>query len=334
MRLELLGAVVIVTAGVAISLGMNSFAGVAFSGLALSYATSMTSTMNWAIRSLSMAENSLTSFERIQRYAQTPSERLTGLVKPAAWPARGEIVIRALSARYRPELPLSLSNISCEIAAGSRVGIVGRTGSGKSTLLLTLLRLVEPCQGDITIDGINLSELQLSDLRSSIAVVPQEPVLFSGILRESIDPFNEYSEPEIASVLGRVELAGLLATLPEGLNTPVHEGGFNFSAGQRQLICLARALLRRSKVIVLDEATAAIDVQTDFAIQRAIREEFRGSTALVVAHRLGTILDSDQMLVLEDGRLVESGSPNMLLSKPDSKLSSLVHELHNQAANI
>ncbi len=331
IRLEILGAMVILAVGLVICLKIDSLIGIAFCGLVLTYASSITGSMNWAIRSLSAVENCLTSFERIERYANTPSEVRAGSSAPPGWPWSGEITFHKLSVRYRPELPLALSNLSFQIAGGRRVGIIGRTGSGKSTLLLALMRLLEPAEGHIEIDGINLSTLSLPDLRTSLVVVPQEPVLFSGLLRESLDPFNECSDSEIHSALKRVELWQLFLSLPNGLDTEVHEGGFNFSSGQRQLICLARALLRKSKVIVLDEATASIDVQTDYAIQRAIREEFSESTVLVIAHRLGTVLDSDLIISLHQGSVAEIGSPVDLLATPGSILSQFVNEAQRQA---
>jgi ATP-binding cassette subfamily C (CFTR/MRP) protein 1 len=189
------------------------------------------------------------------------------------------------------------------------------------------MRLLEPTSGFVEVDGVNLSDLSLISVRNSLAVVPQEPVLFSGALRESLDPFNQYTDDEILAAIQRVHLGSFFDSLPQGLQTPVKEGGFNFSCGQRQLICLARALLRKSRVIILDEATAAIDVETDFAIQHAIREEFRHSTVLVIAHRLGTVIDSDLILVLENGWQKEFDSPKHLLTTPGSLLGILVREM-------
>jgi ATP-binding cassette subfamily C (CFTR/MRP) protein 1 len=331
IRLELLGTAVILVVGLATTIGLDIAAGVAFSGLVLCYTSAMTSTMNWAIRSLSMTENNLTSFERMERYASTSPESRGGILPPRGWPESGAVAIRGLEVRYRPDLAPALSGISCTISAGTRVGIVGRTGSGKSTLILSLLRLIEPTAGHIEIDGVDLNSLQLGALRNSIAVVPQEPVLFSGTLRENLDPFSDSSDEAVIAAMKRLQLSTLLSGLPEGLNTTVHEGGFNFSSGQRQLLCLARALLRKSKVIVLDEATAAIDVQTDYAIQRAIREEFRNSTVLVIAHRLGTVIDSDYILALRGGRLAEFGPPLELLSTPGSLLGQFVREVQAMA---
>jgi ATP-binding cassette subfamily C (CFTR/MRP) protein 1 len=194
-----------------------------------------------------------------------------------------------------------------------------------------MMRLLEPCSGHVEVDGTRLCDLSLDALRRSIAVVPQDPVLFSGILRESLDPFNQHSDQDIQAALEKAQLTPFLASLTKGLQTRVREGGANFSCGQRQLICLARALLRKSKVLILDEATASIDVETDFAIQRTIREHFRDSTVLVIAHRLGTIIDSDLIMVLDGGKLTEFGPPQALLASASSSLSRLVHELRMQS---
>jgi ABC-type multidrug transport system fused ATPase/permease subunit len=330
IRLELLGSSLILGVGISASLGLDSSAGIGFSGLILAYASSVTGAMNWAIRSLSMVESNLTSFERIERYAQTPSERLEGRT-PANWPSRGEIKISGLTVRYRPNLPPALLDLSCRITAGTRVGIVGRTGSGKSTMILAMMRILEAESGSIEIDGEDIAAIKLAHLRSSVTVVPQEPVLFSGTLRENLDPFDEHEDTTILAALQRAQLGDFLLSLPQGLATRVREGGFNFSCGQRQLICLARALLRDSRVIILDEATAAIDVATDYAIQRTIREEFRGSTVLVIAHRLATIMDSDLILALDNGRLAECDSPAHLLASPSSLLSHLAAEMQRSS---
>jgi ABC-type multidrug transport system fused ATPase/permease subunit len=198
-------------------------------------------------------------------------------------------------------------------------------------MILAMMRILEAESGSIEIDGEDIAAIKLAHLRSSVTVVPQEPVLFSGTLRENLDPFDEHEDTTILAALQRAQLGDFLLSLPQGLATRVREGGFNFSCGQRQLICLARALLRDSRVIILDEATAAIDVATDFAIQRTIREEFRGSTVLVIAHRLATIMDSDLILALDNGRLAECDSPAHLLASPSSLLSHLAAEMQRSS---
>lgn len=332
IRLELLAALVLLAAGVSVSLFPGTLVSPSVAGLLLTYAITFSGSMNWLVRALVMAESSLTSFERMEFYANTPSEATSGNSAPTGWPAHGELRLDALTVRYRSDLPAALNNVSCTIPAGSRVGVVGRTGSGKSTLILALGRLLEPSSGQVYIDGVSTSTLSLEALRSAITVVPQEPVLFSGPLRDTLDPFGSATDAEIIEAVQRVELAEFLAELPGGLNATVNEGGSNFSCGQRQLLCLARALLRRCKVIILDEATASIDVETDYAIQRTIRREFSGATVLVVAHRLGTVIDSDLMLVLEHGTVAEFGTPETLLASPKSALAGFLREVQRTAA--
>lgn len=331
IRLELLAALVLLAAAIIVSLLCPAVIPASVAGLLLVY-SNFGGPMNWVVRSLVMAESSLTSFERMEYYANTPPENRGGNTAPINWPAQGDLRLDSLTVQYRPDLPPALDSVSCSIPAGSRVGIVGRTGSGKSTLILALGRLLEPSEGHIELDRVNTSTLSLEALRSAITVVPQEPVLFSGPLRDSLDPFRTSSDAEITEALRRVELDRFVAELPGGLSATVNEGGSNFSCGQRQLFCLARALLRRCKVIVLDEATANIDVETDSAIQRTIRREFGGATVLVVAHRLGTVIDSDLMLVLEHGRLAEFGAPEQLLASPNSALAGFLRELQRGVA--
>jgi len=332
IRLELLAATVLLSSGVSASILVGAGVPTAVTGLLLTYSISFSGAMNWFVRSIVMTESNLTSFERIQFYANTAPERRGGADAPSPWPTHGDLRFCGLTVRYRPDLPPALDSLSFGVPAGSRVGIVGRSGSGKSTLILALARLLEPSAGHTEIDGVNTSSLSLEALRSSMTVVPQEPVLFSGPLRDSLDPFRTASDDEVLQALKRVELESLISSLPLGLSTPVHEGGLNFSGGQRQLLCLARALLRNSKLIVLDEATANIDVQTDYAIQRTIRREFKGATLLVVAHRLGTVIDSDLIVVLEQGRLAEIGAPEELLAQTNSQLSGFVREMHRSRA--
>lgn len=332
IRLEILAALVLLVAGISATFLIGSSFPIAVSGLLLTYSINFSSAMNWFVRSIVQTESNLTSFERIQFYSNTPAERRDGAPAPVAWPTHGEVRFCGLTVRYRPELPAALNSLSFTVPGGSRVGIVGRSGSGKSTLILALARLLEPSAGHIEIDGVDTATLTLESLRSSMTAVPQEPVLFSGPLRDSLDPFRTASDEDVFQALKRVELERLVRSLPLGLATPVHEGGLNFSGGQRQLFCLARALLRNSKLIVLDEATANIDVETDFAIQRTIRREFTGATLLVVAHRLGTVIDSDLIVVLEQGRFGEIGTPEELLAKADSLLSGFVREMHRSQA--
>jgi len=238
------------------------------------------------------------------------------------WPAKGDVEFCSVSARYRPGLPRVLKHLSIRIPAGSRIGIVGRTGSGKSSLMLALFRMIDLAGGRITIDGVDIAGIPLGKLRSSQALVPQDPILFSGTVRYNLSPFGEYLDEAIWSALERVGLSKAVRATGHGLDAPVEDGGGNWSAGERQLMCLARAILRRAKVCVMDEATSSVSPAEDEVIQRAIREDLQGSTMLVVAHRLGTVMDSDAILALEHGRLAEYGHPAELLGLVDSKSRS------------
>nr|CAD7258793.1 unnamed protein product [Timema shepardi] len=237
---------------------------------------------------------------------------------PEQWPETGKVEFRAYEARYREGLDLVLRGISFTVQGGEKVGIVGRTGAGKSSLTLGLFRIIEAAGGSIHIDGMDISRLGLHTLRSRLTIIPQDPVLFSGTLRQNLDPFGRLSDEDVWAALEHAHLKAFVKGLPAGLNHQVTEGGENLSVGQRQLICLARALLRKTKVLILDEATAAVDLETDDLIQRTIRIEFKNSTVLTIAHRLNTILDSDRVIVLDKGHVVEFDKPETLLQDKTS----------------
>jgi len=230
--------------------------------------------------------------------------------------------------RYRPGLPLVLKGLDLDIPAGSKVGVVGRTGAGKSTLMVALLRVVELDEGKVTIDGQDIRMIGLAKLRSNIAVIPQDPVLYSGTVRTNLDPFDDFPNEKLYEVLDRVglhsrttsamsntSLLSLARARVETLSDEVTEGGSNFSVGQRQLLVIARALLHGSKLVIMDEATAAVDAETDAAIQKVMRDEFEKATVITVAHRINTIMDSDFILVMSDGRAAEFDKPQTLLEK-------------------
>ncbi|KAM7536307.1 hypothetical protein Aperf_G00000087220 [Anoplocephala perfoliata] len=245
---------------------------------------------------------------------------------PPQWP-EGGIEFINYSTRYRENLDLVLQSISISIRPGEKIGIAGRTGSGKSSLVLALFRIIEASEGEIRVDGINIAEIGLHDLRGRITLIPQDPVLFSGTLRFNLDPFDSHTDEAVWEALTIANLRSFVeGASNEGLNMQIAEGGGNLSQGQRQLVCLARALLRRSKILVLDEATAAVDPLTDQLIQQAVRKEFASSTVLTIAHRLNTILDYDRIMVLDAGRLAEMGSPKELAENPDSIFRGMLKE--------
>lgn len=282
----------------------------------------------------------------IVEYTELPTESLEGTRPPAAWPTEGSIEVDDLVVSYAPDLPPVLKGLTFSVNRNERVGVVGRTGAGKSSLTLALFRFLEARSGTIHIDGLDISKIRLHDLRSRLAIIPQDPVLFSGTVRSNLDPFDKHTDAELRDSLERVHLVrgtgGTVTPQPpaatddaastdapasaagnanvfEDLTSPVSEGGLNLSQGQRQLLCLARAIVARPRVMVLDEATSAVDMSTDALIQRSIREEFTDATLLVIAHRLSTIADFDRILVLSDGRVAEFGTPRELWERDGGK---------------
>jgi ABC-type multidrug transport system fused ATPase/permease subunit len=281
-------------------------------GLLTLYSLSFWGVLNWGIRIWADVEARMTSVERIRFMSELPQEIPTVLAEGAIdnWPSRGEIEFRDVKARYAPDLPQVLKGVSFSINGGSRVGLIGRTGSGKSTIFQTLYRFLELQEGEILIDGVNIASVPLPKLRSALAVIPQDPTLFLGTLRSNLDRFEQFSDEEIWRVLERTQLATWIRSLPEGLLTKVVENGHNLSQGQRQLLCLARALLMKAKILIMDEATASVDVRTDALIQRLIREECAGMTIVMIAHRLGTVRDCDQVIELAEGKVKRTLFPS------------------------
>lgn len=270
----------------------------------------------WGMRQSAELENQMTSVERVLEYTNVPHEpeleSAPDKKPPKDWPAKGEIKFVRLYLRYAPEDPPVLKNLNFLIKPREKVGIVGRTGAGKSSLIAALFHLTD-IEGQILIDGLDIKELGLHDLRSKISIIPQEPVLFSGTMRKNLDPFDEYSDEVLWKALEDVELKEAVSDLTAGLNSKMSEGGSNFSVGQRQLVCLARAIVRRNKILILDEATANVDPQTDALIQTTIRKKFSECTVLTIAHRLHTVMDSDKVLVMDAGQMVEFDHPHVLL---------------------
>ncbi|KAG0373773.1 hypothetical protein BGX24_011258 [Mortierella sp. AD032] len=327
-------------------------------GLALSSTSSLAYNVIWTLRSYCDLCSDLIAVERVHEYSNKTTEApaSTGARLPKHWPQQGRIVFKNYSTRYREGLDLVLKDVSFEVQPSEKVGIVGRTGAGKSSLTLALFRIVEAANsywarasaqdgksssdisaeeldladslggGSIEIDGVDISTLGLKDLRQHLSIIPQDPTLFAGTVRENLDPLNELTDTDLWQALERAHLKTHITSLNGGLSFEVAQNGENFSVGQRSLICLARALLRKTKILVLDEATAAVDVETDELIQKTIRQEFQDRTVLTIAHRIKTVMDSDKILVLEKGRVEEFDSPKQLMKTKNGLFYSLAHQ--------
>ncbi|KAI4530592.1 hypothetical protein MG293_019481 [Ovis ammon polii] len=317
VRLELIGNLIVFFASLMMVIYRHNLKGDTV-GFVLSNALNITQTLNWLVRMTSEIETNIVAVERITEYINVENEApwVTDKRPPEGWPSKGEIQFSNYEVRYRPELDLVLRGITCDIKSAEKIGVVGRTGAGKSSLTNCLFRILEAAGGQITIDGVDIASIGLHDLREKLTIIPQDPILFSGSLRMNLDPFNNYSDEEIWKALELSHLKSFVAGLQAGLSYEVTEGGDNLSIGQRQLLCLARALLRKSKILIMDEATAAVDLETDQLIQTTIQTEFSHCTTITIAHRLHTIMDSDKVMVLDSGKIVEYDSPEELLRNP------------------
>ncbi|KAK0386338.1 hypothetical protein NLU13_6175 [Sarocladium strictum] len=332
VRLEFIGAVVILAAAgfaiVQVAFGRPLPPGIV--GLAMSYALQITGSLNWIVRQTVEVETNIVSVERVLEYASLPSEApdvVPNHRPPVAWPADGEVEFKNYSTRYREGLDLVLKNISLDIKGHEKIGVVGRTGAGKSSLTLALFRLIEPATGQIDIDNLNTSEIGLLDLRRRLAIIPQDAALFAGTVRDNLDPGHVRDDSELWSVLEHARLKDHVASMDGGLEAKIHEGGSNLSQGQRQLVSLARAMLTPSNILVLDEATAAVDIETDALLQATLRSPlFANRTIITVAHRLNTIMDSDRVVVLDKGEVVEFDTPANLLKKDNGIFQGLVKQ--------
>lgn len=339
-RIDFTGAFVSFSAASMVMLSIGHInAGLA--GLSLSYAISFSENVLWIVRLYAILEMNMNSVERIQEYMEVEKEApaiIPDSRPPIDWPSQGVIEVDNLSLRYAPELPRVIKNVNFKVDSFNKVGIVGRTGAGKSTIITAFFRFIEADTGSIKIDGLDISKIGLKDLRENIAIIPQDPTLFIGTIRSNLDPFDLYTDDDIFEALRRVHLikpdeSSQSSTEGSGseeninqfknLESPVTEGGNNLSQGQRQLICLARSLLKSPKVLLLDEATASIDYESDARIQNTIREEFSETTILTIAHRLRSIVDYDKILVMDAGKAVEYDHPHTLLSNPDSIFYSM-----------
>ncbi|CAF4718803.1 unnamed protein product [Rotaria sp. Silwood1] len=301
--------------------------------LTLTYSLSLMSVFQWTIRQSVEVETQMTSVERILEYCsldqEPPSQLSFKYRSPTNWPSQGRIVFENVSMSHSKELhsPLALYHISLIIEPGEKIGIVGRTGAGKSSFIQTLFRMGTLIDGHIIIDNIDIATIGLDDVRRHISIIPQDPILFTGTMRSNLDPFGRYSDAEIWNALEQVQLKKLVTDMmSNGLHSLVSENGSNLSIGQKQLVCLARAILKKNKILVIDEATANVDNVTDELIQRAIRDKFKECTVLTVAHRLRTVIDSDRIMVLSNGKLIEFDSPQVLLSNDYSQFTLLVEQ--------
>jgi ABC-type multidrug transport system fused ATPase/permease subunit len=298
-------------------------------GLALSYSIEVTSYLKFGVQMIARMEADMSSVERILYYTdniepEAPDEIPENDPKEGTWPTSGEIDFSHASMRYR-DGPLVLKDLTLTVNGGEKIGVCGRTGSGKSSLMIALFRISEiEKDGTIEIDGVNTREIGTASLRLNLSIIPQDPVMFSNTVRYNLDPFATATDEELWDVLKKVQMAEAITALPKGLDEEVAEGGENFSQGQRQLLCIARSLLRKPKILIMDEATASIDNETDATIQRMIRENFQDATVLTIAHRLNTIMDSDRILVLDDGRIAELDTPENLLAKEDGHFKAMV----------
>lgn len=306
-------------------------------GLAVTYGLNLNARLSRWILSFCKLENKIISIERIYQYSQIPSEApplIEDSRPPSSWPENGTIELIDLKVRYSENLPMVLHGVTCGFPGGKKIGIVGRTGSGKSTLIQALFRLIEPASGRIIIDNIDISTVGLHDLRSRLGIIPQDPTLFEGTIRGNLDPLEEHEDQQIWQALDKSQLGDIVRQKDQKLDTPVLENGDNWSVGQRQLVSLGRALLKQARILVLDEATASVDTATDNLIQKIIRTEFEDCTVCTIAHRIPTVIDSDLVLVLSDGRVAEFDTPARLLEDKSSMFLKLVMEYSSRSSGI
>ncbi|GER46093.1 multidrug resistance-associated protein 5 [Striga asiatica] len=334
LRMELLSTVVFAFCMVLLVSFPHGTIDPSMAGLAVTYGLNLNARLSRWILSFCKLENKIISIERIHQYCQIPSEApalIDDSRPPLTWPENGTIELVDLKVRYKESLPVVLHGVTCTFPGGKKIGIVGRTGSGKSTLIQALFRLIEPASGRIIIDNIDISTIGLHDLRSRLSIIPQDPTLFEGTIRGNLDPLEEHSDQEIWEALDKSQLGDIVRQKEHKLDTPVLENGDNWSVGQRQLVSLGRALLKQAKILVLDEATASVDSATDNLIQKIIRTEFKNCTVCTIAHRIPTVIDSDLVLVLSDGRVAEYDTPARLLEDKSSMFLKLVSEYSSRS---
>ncbi|MCP8717953.1 MAG: ATP-binding cassette domain-containing protein [Asgard group archaeon] len=333
-RIDAVGSLVMLFTGVFILLAVGKIdAGLA--GLSLSYAIAFSESALWIVRLYANVEMNMNSVERLQEYLeveQEPPAEIKETEPRASWPEAGQISVNDVSLRYAPNLPRVIKNVTFDVQPCNKVGIVGRTGAGKSTIITAFFRFLDPETGSIKIDGVDITTIGLRNLRQAITIIPQDPTLFTGTIRTNLDPFEQYTDGEIFEALRRVNLiapgeqqaaSGENQNKFFNLENAITEGGGNLSQGERQLVCLARSLLKNPKVILLDEATSSIDYKSDSLIQQTIREEFGHLTILTIAHRLRTIIDYDKILVMDAGKVVEYDNPYVLIANKESLFYSM-----------
>jgi ATP-binding cassette subfamily C (CFTR/MRP) protein 1 len=332
-RLDLIGCLLLLGTCL-LAVGLEQSLTPALAGLAISNSFQILLFFSLMVRGVADIDANIASVERVVQLKRVEQEKevpLTNESCPAeTWPSKGEIEFHDVIMSYLPSSPQVLKGVTFTINSGEKIGIVGRTGAGKSSLVWALFRLTEPTSGSIRIDGIDISVLNLTELRKRIAIIPQEPTMFLGTIRSNLDPFGEHTDDDLWNVLERCLLLQTVRAHPDGLNMPVELMGRNFSLGTQQLMCLARAMLNKSRLLVLDEATAALDAATDSQVQQVLRTHFADRTILTIAHRLDTIIDSDRILVMDAGRVAEFATPYSLLQNPDSIFASLCRQTGDQ----
>lgn len=336
LRLNVLSNVVFfLTLLLAVNLPVGTF-DASLAGLAVTYGLGISFLQYMVIWNLCNLENKIISVERIQQYSVIPSEAplIVENHRPSpSWPWAGTVTLENLQVRYAPHMPMVLRGITCTFLGGQKIGVVGRTGSGKSTLIQVLFRIIEPVAGKVLIDDLDVSQVGLHDLRTKLSIIPQDPTLFEGTIRNNLDPLEEHTDAEIWKALDKSQLGDVIRAKDEKLEAPVNENGENWSVGQRQLVCLGRALLKQTRILVLDEATASVDTATDGVIQETIRAEFTDCTVITIAHRVPSVIDSDRVLFLSDGKVAEYDSPGRLLADKSSLFTRLVAEYTKRSSN-
>lgn len=297
----------------------------ALTGMLLTLTASLLELLEYALRMACDIENNMTSVERVMAYCSLPSEPGYSRqgIKTDNWPEQGMLRLQDVSLQYVQDGVRVLEDINLLIQPREKIGIVGRTGAGKSSLVAAILRMPEP-QGQILIDGVDLATINIQTARTSVAVISQDPFLFAGSLRRTLDPFKRFTDQQIWTALEQVQLSEMVYKIPGQLDYCIGEFGTGFSAGERQLLCLARALLDKRQIMIMDEATANVDYQTDQLIQHVIRHKFKNQTVLTIAHRINTIVDYDKVVVMERGRVMEYDNPAVLAGKRDSRFYELL----------